>query len=215
MTVPLPPLPPTAGVDDDHYRPGGLSMVDLLTEEHEQIGALCRELADPALDADQRHRVAEVLVATVTRHLSGEEQYLYPSVRSALADGTRVADREIAADADLLRALQELSGTASDDPAYGTAVAEITGQVARHTRAATTEIFPALRTVASEAELIRLGNRVQIAEEAAPTRPHPDTPATPPWNRIVEPAVGVVDKVRDAVTGRQTYVDDLPDGTRT
>ncbi|MFK3985229.1 hemerythrin domain-containing protein [Micromonospora sp. NPDC050397] len=214
MTVPLPPLPPTAGVDDDHYRPGGLSMVDLLTEEHEQIGALCRELADPALAADQRHRVAEVLVATVTRHLSGEEQYLYPSVRGALADGAEVADREIAADADLLRALRELSGTASDDPAYGAAVAEVTGQVDRHTRAATTEIFPALRTVASEAELIRLGNRVQIAEEAAPTRPHPDTPATPPWNRIVEPAVGVVDKVRDAVTGRQTYVDDLPDGTR-
>ncbi|MFI6763190.1 hemerythrin domain-containing protein [Micromonospora sp. NPDC050417] len=214
MSLPLPPLPPTAGVDDDHYRPGGLSIVDLLTEEHARIGTLCRELADPALPVDQRHRVAEVLVATVTRHLSGEEQYLYPSVRSALPEGAAVADREIAADAALLHALRELSAATAGDPGYDEAVAQVTEQVTRHTRAATSEIFPALRTVASEADLIRLGNRVQIAEEAAPTRPHPDTPTTPPWNRIVEPAVGVVDKVRDAVTGRQTYLDDLPDGTR-
>ena len=70
-----------------------------------------------------------------------------------------------------------------------------------------------LRAVATEEELIRLGNRLEIAEEAAPTRPHPGTPATPPWNRIVEPAVGVVDKVLDAVTRRPTYLADLPEPT--
>lgn len=189
-------------------------MVDLLADEHEQIGTLCRELADPALPAEQRHRVGEVLIATVTRHLSAEEQYLYPSVRSALPDGEPVADREIAADAALLRALVDLSAASTGEPDFDRAVSEISEQVDRHSRVAATEIFPALRSIATEADLIRLGNRVQIAEEAAPTRPHPTTPATPPWNRIVEPAVGVVDKVRDAVTGRQTYVEDLPDGTR-
>ncbi|MGW4460640.1 hemerythrin domain-containing protein [Micromonospora sp. NPDC004704] len=214
MTVPLPPLPPTAGVDDDHYRPGGLSMVDLLAREHEQIGALCRELADPALPADQRHRVAEVLTATLTRHLSAEEQYLYPSVRSALPDGEPVADREIAADAALLRSLVDLSAATTGDPEFERTLSEITEQVGRHNEVAATEIFPALHSIATEADLIRLGNRVQIAEEAAPTRPHPTTPATPPWNRIVEPAVGVVDKVRDAVSGRQTYVEDLPEAQR-
>ena len=64
--------------------------------------------------------------------------------------------------------------------------------------------------MATDAELIRLGNRWVIAEEAAPTRPHPGTPATPPWNRIVEPAVGVVDKLRDAVTGRRTQLSTSP-----
>ncbi|TDB79974.1 hemerythrin domain-containing protein, partial [Micromonospora sp. KC721] len=41
--------------------------------------------------------------------------------------------------------------------------------------------------------------------------PHPDSPATPPWNRLVDPAWGVVDKVRDAVTGRRTYPIDSDD----
>jgi hypothetical protein len=213
MNVPLPPLPPTG--DDEHYRPGGLSMVDLLTEEHDQISALCRELTDTATAADQRHQVTEVLTAIVTRHLSAEEQYLYPSLRTVLPDGAPMADREIAADATLLRLLKELSSVSTGEPGFDQAAAALAGQLARHARVATTEIFPALRAVTTEAELIRLGNRVAIAEEAAPTRPHPTTPATPPWNRIVEPAVGVIDKVRDAVTGRQTYPDDLTGGPRT
>ena len=58
-------------------------------------------------------------------------------------------------------------------------------------------------------DLIRVGNRIELAEEAAPTRPHPGTPSTPPWNKIVDPAVAVVDKVRDVVTRRTTYARDL------
>jgi hypothetical protein len=47
---------------------------------------------------------------------------------------------------------------------------------------------------------------VLIAEEAAPTRPHPGTPATPPWNKVVDPMVGVVDRLRDAVDRRTTEI---------
>ncbi|MFD0788465.1 hemerythrin domain-containing protein, partial [Micromonospora azadirachtae] len=87
---------------------------------------------------------------------------------------------------------------------------EVVERVHRHV-AEVGALIAALRAAATEEELIRLGNRLEIAEEAAPTRPHPDTPATPPWNRVVEPALGVVDKVRDAVSGRPTYLADLPD----
>ena len=221
MSVPLPPLPPVDGGADD-YRPGGRSMLELLHQEHRQLLALCRELVAAqgsgattggtgasVADPGQR-RVAEVLTASLTRHLSAEEQYLYPTVRAALSGGAGLADREIGADAEMLRTLKTLSGTAPGDAEFDRLAGEITQALERHVHAADTEIFPELGQIASDAELIRLGNRVEIAEEAAPTRPHPGTPATPPWNRVVEPAVGVVDKVRDAVTGRQTYLDDLP-----
>jgi hypothetical protein len=209
-TVPLPPLPPaTGGTDDDVYRPGGRSVLEMLADEHDRIIGLSRELSDPTADAGHRRQLTEVLSATVTRHLSAEEQYLYPTVRAALPDGAALADREIEADVSLLRALRELAGTAPDDPEFDQRAAEVAGQLRRHVHAATTDLFPPLREIASDAELIRLGNRVEIAEEAAPTRPRPATPATPPWNKVVEPALGIVDKVRDAVTGRRTYVEDL------
>ena len=41
-------------------------------------------------------------------------------------------------------------------------------------------------------------------EEAAPTRPHPNAPTRPPWNKVVDPLLGVWDRVRDAATGRRT-----------
>lgn len=209
MTIPLPPLPPAIGGGEDAYRPGGRSIVDVLAEEHDQIQALCRELTAPATAPDRRRQVAEVVAATVARHLSAEEQYLYPTVRVAVAGGAPLADREIAADIAVQRLLKELTGAAPEDPRFADLAGEVGSRMDRHARRATTELFPELREVASDAELIRLGNRVEIAEEAAPTRPHPDAPATPPWNRVVEPALGVVDKVRDAVTGRPTYVDDV------
>ncbi|MEE6259897.1 hemerythrin domain-containing protein [Plantactinospora sonchi] len=208
MSVPLPPLPPT--VEDEDYRPGGQSMVELLAQEHDQIVALCAELTDDT-PTERRSQVAEVLTATVARHLSGEEQYLYPTVRSVLPDGGTVADRELEADTALLRTLQELSGVTPADARFDELADELAHGLRRHAETARTAIFPALRASASETDLIRLGNRVEIAEEAAPTRPHPGTPATPPWNKVVEPALGVVDKVRDAVSGRPTYVEDLPE----
>ncbi|MFB9236421.1 hemerythrin domain-containing protein [Plantactinospora siamensis] len=213
--VPLPPLPPDPGGPADDYRPGGRNMVDLLAAEHHRIDGLCAELVDGGTAPDRRRQVAEVLTATVVRHLSAEEQYLYPTVRLALPHGAELADREVAADISLLASLKELTAADPRDDAYDRRCRAVAGLLRRHAVAAATELFPPLRALASDAELIRLGNRVEIAAEAAPTRPRPSTPATPPWNRVVDPAVGVLDKVLDAVTRRRTYVEDLVPRSRT
>ncbi|MEV0428767.1 hemerythrin domain-containing protein [Micromonospora sp. NPDC050495] len=199
MTVPLPPLPPTA---EDAYRPGGRSLADLVDREHRALLDLAEQVTAPGLDDARRREVLDVLTAAVSRHLSAEEQYLFPAVRAAVPEIAALVDREIEADAALLTALKGLS--APDGPA----LAEVAERVHRHVSRVAALVSP-LRAVASDAELIRLGNRWEIAEEAAPTRPHPGTPATPPWNKIVEPAVGVLDKVRDVVTGRRTRLSDL------
>ncbi|SCG75193.1 hemerythrin domain-containing protein [Micromonospora coxensis] len=199
MSVPLPPLPPAA---DDAYRPGGRSVADLADTEHRQLLGLAGRLDDPELDGERRREVVEVLTAAVSRHLSAEEQYLLPAVRSALPEAADRVEEVLAADAALLTALKALTGPQDDT------LAEVVQRVRRHVDEVRT-LTARLREVTSDAELIRLGNRWEIAEEAAPTRPHPGTPASPPWNRVVEPALGVVDKVRDAVTGRRTYLADL------
>ncbi|MFC3502369.1 hemerythrin domain-containing protein [Micromonospora krabiensis] len=198
MTVPLPPLPP---VPDEGYRPGGRNVADIVDQEHRQLLELVAQLTGPdAIPAEG----LPVLTAALSRHLSGEEQYVLPAVRSALPDRAERVEREIDADAALLTALQALTEDG---------LAEVAERVRRHVDAVGA-LVRELRAVATEEELIRLGNRLEIAEEAAPTRPHPGTPATPPWNRVVEPVVGVVDKVRDAVTGRPTYLADLPEPPR-
>ncbi|MFF4879984.1 hemerythrin domain-containing protein [Micromonospora sp. NPDC000668] len=196
--VPLPPLPPTP---EEGYRPGGRSIADIVDREHQQLLALLAQLNGP--DATPQEGLP-VLTAALSRHLSAEEQYLLPAVRSALPDVAERVDAAINADAALLATLKGLTDET---------LTEVAARVRRHVEGVG-GLVAELRAVATEEELIRLGNRLEIAEEAAPTRPHPGTPATPPWNRIVEPAVGVVDKVLDAVTRRPTYLADLPEPPR-
>lgn len=168
------------------------------------------ELSPVTGPGPDRPPVAEVVVAMLCRHLSAEEQYLYPTVRAVLPDGDAIAERELAEHRDLLLDLERLRTMAVSDPAYAPLIDAVGARLRRHSEVAEQAILPALQAACTENELIRLGNRVDIAMEAAPTRPHPTTPMTPPANKIVDPAVAVVDKVRDVLTGRPTRSEDLP-----
>ena len=201
MSVQLPPLPPVGGATT------GPSVVDLLTHEHRELLALCGELTVDGTDVARRRTVAQVLSAEISRHLSAEEQYFYPAVRSTVPDGYALVDREIAEDRALLEALRLLE--TADEGNRDARADDVCRRLTRHADAAAADLFPVLVQMASAEELIRLGNRVELAEEAAPTRPHPGTPASPPWNKVVDPAVAVVDKMRDMVSRRTTYPRDL------
>jgi hypothetical protein len=163
---------------DAEARPAGPDILDVLDEEHRQLAALCARLADG-------DPVASVLTATLSRHLSAEEQYLYPVVRALAPGGAALADAE---------------STALRSPD------DVVPAVRAHVDRCDRLLFPPLRAALDATARIRLGNRAVIAGEAAPTRPHPWTPRRPPWNKLVDPLVGVLDKVRDAATGRATRV---------
>ena len=201
MSVQLPPLPPVGGETT------GPNVVDLINREHRELLALCEELTGEGTDPARRRTVAQVISAELSRHLSAEEQYLYPAIKSTVPDGYALVDREIAEDRALLEALRLLE--AADDTNRAERADDVCRRLTRHADAASGELLPLLLRMASVEDLVRLGNRVELAEEAAPTRPHPGTPARPPWNKMVDPAVAVVDKVRDMVSRRTTYPRDL------
>ena len=198
MSVHLPPLPPTPG---DGYQPAGRSIAATIADEHQQLLDLTRRLVEPGPDPAHGR---EILVAALSRHLSAEEQYLLPAIRQALADADGPVGEVLAGDAALLMALRGLT----DDR-----LAMVANLVEAHV-VAVDALVTRLCDAATEEELIRLGNRLEIAEEAAPTRPHPGIPHTPPWNRIVEPAVALVDKFRDAVTRRHTQLGEVTEPPR-
>ncbi|WP_328518283.1 hemerythrin domain-containing protein [Actinoplanes sandaracinus] len=190
--VNLPPLPAVGGETP------GRSIVDLIAQQHRELLGLTDRLAEAPDDPD----VASVLVATLSRHLCAEEQYLYPAIRTAVPGGEQIADRELAEDQAILERLRDLERT-------GSGRGDLAEAVRRHVAADAEELLPLLEQMVPAEDLVRLGNRFATAEEAAPTRPHPATPSTPPWNKVVDPIVGVADKFRDVISSRTTYVSDL------
>lgn len=203
----LPPLPKLPGEDEEYrYRPAGRSIITVLTDEHLKLQAVSAQLV---ADAQAPRELADVLTAAVTKHLSAEEQYLYPAVRSLLPGGDQIADTEIGHDTALLRELAQLEMAQPGSRSFHDLARSIDTKILRHGQACASQIFPELGERAGEADLIRLGNRIEVAEEAAPTRPHPDTPTSPPWNKVIDPAVGAVDRIRDGLEGRKTFHEDL------
>jgi Hemerythrin HHE cation binding domain len=203
VPVPLPKLPPVGGEIT------GRDAVDVIAEQHGELMALCARLTGAGPDPAHRRRIADVVVATLSRHLSAEEQYLYPAVRAVVPDGDLLADRELAQDHELPVLLRRFEAARRDEPAFSALAADVAAAVDRHVDADAEELLPVLVQMAPVEDLIRIGNRIETAREAAPTRPHPATPARPPWNKVVDPAIAVVDKIRDVAARRTTYPQNL------
>src|SRR3954451_17902331 len=113
MTAPLPPLPPLPGDADSSFEPVGPNIIDLLAKEHGEMVRLSAQLADehaaPAPEGGalppERKALAQVVTAMVSRHLSAEEQYLYPAVRKVLPNGHEVAELRLSEHKEMLRTL--------------------------------------------------------------------------------------------------------------
>jgi hypothetical protein len=56
----------------------------------------------------------------------------------------------------------------------------------------------------SAAKLVELGEKVQTAKKLAPTRPHPSAPHSELFHKTLGPGVGLIDRLRDKLTGRHT-----------
>jgi hypothetical protein len=198
MTFLLPPLPVLPGEGERYrYMPGGDSIIALFDAEHATLASLVSDsLNSTSIDA---------LTAMLCRHLSAERQYLYPAwlkldpeASSAVAAETGLHRRLLAATGELIRAQP-------GSPERGAALETVTAIFAAHENTCRTTISPVLHSRMSAVDLVRLGNRAEIALEAAPSRPHPGAPMDAPWNKITDAFIGLADKARDVFTRRQAF----------
>ena len=185
--------------------PPGRSIISVLAGEHKELTKLAREL-DSSLAV--KREVADRFIAALTRHLSAERQYLYPTVATLLsAQGSDIAKNEIEHDRTLLTDLALLRKEQPGGDAFRRLAQGVETGLQRHIHTCETRMFPALEDAVRTADLVRLGNRVEVAQEAAPSRPHPRALMRPPWNKLTDAAIGAMDKIRDVASGRKTYPD--------
>jgi hemerythrin superfamily protein len=180
---------------------GGDVIAELVTDHQEVEELFGRIEALPPGD-EQRKKYADQAVIELVRHSVAEEEHLYPAVRAFLPDGDKVADKEIEDHAEAERTMKELEGVRAGDPEFDRLIGELMTEIRSHIRDEEDNLFPRLRSAAAEDELMKLGDKVRRAKKTAPTRPHPSAPDTPPANKLLAPGAGMVDRVRDAVSGR-------------
>ncbi|MER7764581.1 hemerythrin domain-containing protein [Streptomyces sp. NPDC097619] len=179
----------------------GGDVVRELTADHEEMREHFRDLSEVG-DPASRRVLADRLTIALVRHCAAEEEHFYPAVRAHLDGGDLVADKELADHARAEALLKRLGELDAGGPEFARCLDELRTDVLAHLRDEEENLFPTLRHNCPQPLLDDLGDRVRRAKRFGPTRPHPDGPATPPANRIADPALGLVDRARDLVSGR-------------
>ena len=181
----------------------GKDVVDVLTADHRDVTALIGEIwtvRDPMIRRD----LTDTAISELVRHAVAEEMYVYPAMRKYLDDGDKAVEHDIAEHKELERTMKELEAVDASDPRFDALIGELERVLADHVSDEETEQFPKLRASIPRDELVEIGRKVQAAKKLAPTRPHPAAPNAELFHKLAGPGVGLVDRLRDRLTGRTT-----------
>ncbi|GAA3726410.1 hemerythrin superfamily protein [Spinactinospora alkalitolerans] len=179
-------------------------LIGVIVSDHRDVERVFTELEQGDLAPERRKELTDHVITELVRHSVAEEQYMYPAARKALADGDRIADHEVQEHAEAERVMKDLEGLDPGDARFEELLATLIRDIRHHVSDEENDLLPRLREACSQQELAELGQKVLQAKKNAPTRPHPSAPDTPPANRILDPGAGMIDRMRDALTGRHT-----------
>jgi hemerythrin superfamily protein len=193
----------------DTHNATGQDVVDVLTADHREVEALFVELESRQGTPEHRRQLAHVVIAELVRHAVAEEMYVYPAARKALPDGDQIAEHEISEHSDAERTMKKLESLDPSDPRFDEVLAHLTSTIRHHVQDEESDLFPRLRAAVAHEEMVELAGKVEAAKKSAPTRPHPAAPDHPPANKLLGPGAGLVDRMRDALSGRPTSMAEL------
>jgi hemerythrin superfamily protein len=179
------------------------NIVDDIITDHREFESVFTEIesgGDPRTQPD----LVEHVIAGIVRHAVAEEQYLYPAARSVLPDGDELADHELKEHAEAEEIMKAIEKAGADDAQYDDLVRKLIGEIRHHVEDEENDLLPKLRDACPPEQLHELSEKFQRAKSMAPTRPHPLAPDHPPANKILAPGAGLVDRLRDALTGRNS-----------
>ncbi|MFJ5531876.1 hemerythrin domain-containing protein [Streptomyces sp. NPDC093261] len=180
----------------------GGNVIDELVTDHREVEELFGRIEALSPGDKDRKVYADQATMELVRHSVAEEAYLYPAVREYVADGDAIADKEIEDHSKAERIMKDLESHEADDPEFDRLIGMLMAEIRSHVADEEENLFPRLRAAASAEALDDLGEKVRRAKKTAPTRPHPSAPDTPPANKLLAPGAGLVDRIRDALTGR-------------
>ena len=181
-------------------------VVELLKGQHNRIKSLFSEIERSQGGAKQRP--FEELVRLLSVHESAEEQVVHPLARRATAPG--VVDQRLQEEHKAKEALAELVRLGVEHPDFDRRIASFAEEVSRHAAKEEATEFAQIEVEYSLEERRKLAQAVRVAEEVAPTRPHPHAGEGPAENAVAGPALAVVDRVRDAARAAVQKEDDEP-----
>jgi hemerythrin superfamily protein len=176
-------------------------VIELLEHDHREVEEMFAEF-EKATDPKERRTIADKIIIELVRHSEAEEQAVYPAMRKALPDGDKLVEHEISEHSEAEEIMKKLDGMDPGDAQFGVLMGQLQSAITEHVKEEETEAFPRFRQQVGQDELDKLATTVQALKKIVPTHPHPKAPDHPPFNALLGPGAGLLDRVRDLLTGR-------------
>jgi hemerythrin-like domain-containing protein len=176
-------------------------VVDILTTDHHEVIDLLQQIKI-STDAGERRDLTDTVISELVRHSVAEEMYVYPAMKKYLPDGDQAVDHDVEEHKELEKTMKKLESVDAQSSDFTQLLADLENILRDHVRDEENEQFPQLRAQVPGEELIEIGEKVENAKKLAPTRPHPMAPNNEVFHKLVGPGVGLVDRLRDKLTGR-------------
>ena len=178
-------------------------VVDVLTTDHREATDLIVQIKS-TVDKERRRDLADTLISEIIRHAVAAQMYVYPAMKEYLPDGEEAVQHDSEEHREIETTLKKLEAAEADEPEFDRLIAELEATLRDHIDDEESDQFPQLRARVPQEKLVNMAHKVETAKKVAPTRPHPLSPNNEVFHKLVGPGVGLVDRLRDKLTGRET-----------
>jgi hemerythrin superfamily protein len=179
-----------------------MDAITLLKKDHQTIERLFKQFEKAGDRAYVTKRgIVDRIVEELSVHAAAEEQVFYPVARGSVPETEDITLESLEEHHVVKLLLSELTDMDPAHERFDAKVSVLMENVRHHVHEEETEFFPKVRAQLGRNDLADLGEALADAKKAAPTRPHPRMPDTPPGNVVIGAAMGVVDQVGDNLSG--------------
>jgi hemerythrin-like domain-containing protein len=180
-------------------------VIEILEHDHREVEELFTKLEALRGDtteaaAGRRRDLVDDVTIELVRHAVAEDVLVYPQVAKKVSE--QEAERARREHHEAEETMQRLEGLDPDDAAFDDALATLMREIREHIAEEEGEMFVHMRQTFSDDELRSMGKRVEAFKKVAPTRPHPSVPNEPGPRLAVGPIASLIDRMRDAISGR-------------
>lgn len=182
---------------------GQQDVVDILTADHHEVLELIQQIKSTS-SGDERRDKTDTVIAELVRHSVAEEMYVYPVMEKELPGGKESVEHDTAEHKELEREMSTLEDLKGDAEGFLEGIDKLEATLRDHVNDEEQQQFPALRQHVSSEKLVKMGEQVQKAKKAAPTRPHPNAPNNELFHKLAGPGVGMIDRLRDRLYSRKS-----------
>lgn len=178
-----------------------MDAITLLERDHHEVEALFKRFERTS--GKERRHICDQVIDALSRHAAIEEQFFYPAIREGSRQSEDSALEALEEHHVVKWLLFELAKMQPTEERFEAKMTVLMENVRHHIDDERKELFPLVRKVFERQELEDLGLLMEEARWAAPTRPHPRAPDTPPGNILTGAVAAVLDRGRDFISGEK------------